>query len=107
MVLQLVLPEQDSHIPVHQETPILLPGEALVAVGTGVRLLSRVEQLVSDHVLRSGELLAADITGMFVVVLGAAITHSVSLRPRHRLTNLWVFMCWVSLLIFPNCFPHC
>ena len=31
---------------------------------------------MSDHVLRSGELLATDITGVLVVILGAGISSS-------------------------------
>ncbi len=46
-----------------------------MSVGTGVRLLSGVQQLVPDHMLGPGELFAANITRVLVMVLGAVGLH--------------------------------
>ena len=46
-----------------------------------MRFLSCVQQLVADHVLGPGELLAADITGVFVVILG---TRTTNISSHHR-----------------------
>ena len=45
-----------------------------------------MQQLVADHVLGPGELLTADITGVFVVILGARTTN-ISSRPTAQLSH--------------------
>ena len=45
-----------------------------------------MQQLVADHVLGPGELLTADITGVFVVILGARTTN-ISSHHRAQLSH--------------------
>jgi len=56
---------------------LVLPRKALVTVvtRTSVGSFPRVQQLVPGHMLWTGELLATDITGVFVVHLGAVRLH--------------------------------